>query len=65
MSKTHVWVSRLTGGSTRILLVFNGQEVPEAETHYMYQHVKVPEGGKKITVNADYSLNVPDQPIIP
>ena len=65
MSKTHVRVSRLTGASTRILLVFNGQEVPEAETHYMYQHVKVPEGGKKITVNADYSLNVPDQPIIP
>jgi len=31
----------------------------------MYQHVKVPEGGKKITVNADFSLNVPDQPIIP
>ena len=31
----------------------------------MYQHVKVPEGGQKITVNADYSINVPDQPIIP
>src|SRR5438105_6669535 len=31
----------------------------------MYQHIKVPEGGQKITVNADYSLNVPDQPIIP
>jgi isocitrate dehydrogenase len=31
----------------------------------MYQHIKVPEGGKKITVNKDYSLNVPDQPIIP
>ena len=31
----------------------------------MYQHVQVPPGGKKITVNADYSLNVPDQPIIP
>src|SRR6478736_1048720 len=30
-----------------------------------YQHVKVPEAGQKITVNADYSLNVPDQPIIP
>ena len=29
-----------------------------------YQHIKVP-GGEKITVNADYSLNVPDQPIIP
>jgi len=31
----------------------------------MSEHVKVPSGGKKITVNADYSLNVPDQPIIP
>ncbi|WP_422015901.1 NADP-dependent isocitrate dehydrogenase [Roseateles sp.] len=31
----------------------------------MYQHIQVPEGGQKITVNADFSLNVPDQPIIP
>ncbi|TAN11595.1 MAG: NADP-dependent isocitrate dehydrogenase [Burkholderiaceae bacterium] len=31
----------------------------------MSQHVKVPAGGKKITVNSDFSLNVPDQPIIP
>ena len=31
----------------------------------MYQHVTVPEGGQKITVNADYSLNVPLHPIIP
>ncbi|RZL38869.1 MAG: NADP-dependent isocitrate dehydrogenase [Rubrivivax sp.] len=28
-------------------------------------HITVPEGGRKITVNADLSLNVPDQPIIP
>ena len=31
----------------------------------MYQHIKVPQGGQKITVNADFSINVPDQPIIP
>jgi isocitrate dehydrogenase len=31
----------------------------------MYKHIKVPAGGQKITVNADYSLNVPDQAIIP
>ena len=31
----------------------------------MYQHIKVPEQGQKITVNADMTLNVPDQPIIP
>ena len=30
-----------------------------------YQHIKVPSAGQKITVNADYSLNVPDEPIIP
>ncbi|HEV3425777.1 MAG TPA: NADP-dependent isocitrate dehydrogenase [Paraburkholderia sp.] len=30
-----------------------------------YQHIKVPTGGDKITVNADYSLNVSDQPVIP
>ena len=31
----------------------------------MYQHIKVPAEGKKITVNADFSLNVPNNPIIP
>ena len=31
----------------------------------MYQHIKVPSGGQKITVNGDTSLNVPDEPIIP
>jgi isocitrate dehydrogenase len=31
----------------------------------MYQHIQVPEGGQKITVNPDFSLHVPDQPIIP
>ncbi|HXY76117.1 MAG TPA: NADP-dependent isocitrate dehydrogenase [Steroidobacteraceae bacterium] len=30
-----------------------------------YQHVTVPSGGRKITVNKDFSLVVPDQPIIP
>ena len=31
----------------------------------MYLHIKEPAQGAKITVNADNSLNVPDQPIIP
>ncbi|WBS04510.1 NADP-dependent isocitrate dehydrogenase [Pseudoduganella sp. SL102] len=31
----------------------------------MYQHIKVPVDGEKITVNADFSLTVPNQPIIP
>jgi len=30
-----------------------------------YKHVTVPSGGQKITVNKDFSLKVPDQPIIP
>jgi isocitrate dehydrogenase len=31
----------------------------------MYEHIKVPAQGQKITVNADNSLNVPDEPVIP
>jgi isocitrate dehydrogenase len=31
----------------------------------MSQHVKIPAGGTKIAVNKDFSLNVPDNPIIP
>ncbi len=31
----------------------------------MYQHIKVPVDGEKIQVNDDFSLNVPDHPIIP
>jgi isocitrate dehydrogenase len=31
----------------------------------MYQHIQVPAEGSKITVNADFSLQVPDNPIIP
>lgn len=30
-----------------------------------YQHIKVPSSGSKITVNQDFSLNVPNDPIIP
>ena len=31
----------------------------------MYQHIKVPAQGQKITTNPDFSLNVPNNPIIP
>lgn len=31
----------------------------------MYQHIQVPAQGHKITVNADRSLNVPDEPVVP
>lgn len=31
----------------------------------MYQHIKIPANGKKIEVNSDNTLNVPNNPIIP
>jgi len=31
----------------------------------MYQHIKVPSAGQKITLNKDYTLNVPANPIVP
>src|SRR5688572_8844538 len=31
----------------------------------MYQYIKVPAAGEKITVNRDFSLSVPNRPIIP
>jgi len=30
-----------------------------------YQHIKIPSDGERITVNDDYTLNVPNNPIIP
>src|SRR6202165_3501284 len=30
-----------------------------------YQHIKIPSGGEKIRVNKNFSLSVPDNPIIP
>ena len=30
-----------------------------------YQHIKIPSGGEKIKVKKDFSLSVPDNPIIP
>src|SRR5438445_5205502 len=30
----------------------------------MFEHIKIPTQGKQITVNADYSLTVPDNPIV-
>ncbi len=31
----------------------------------MYQHIKIPSAGEKIKVNDDFSLQVPDHPVIP
>lgn len=30
-----------------------------------YEHIQIPEEGQKITVNQDFSLNIPNNPIIP
>jgi isocitrate dehydrogenase len=30
-----------------------------------YKHIKIPSGGEKIKVNKDFSLSVPDHPVIP
>ena len=30
-----------------------------------YQHIQIPQSGEKVTVNEDFSLNVPNNPIIP
>jgi len=30
-----------------------------------YQHIRIPSGGEKIKVNKDFSLSVPDNPVIP
>jgi isocitrate dehydrogenase len=39
---------------------------PAAKEYIMgYKHIQVPTEGDKITVNEDFSLNVPDNPIIP
>jgi isocitrate dehydrogenase len=35
------------------------------EKFMAYQHIQVPASGQKITVNSDYSITVPDRPIIP
>jgi isocitrate dehydrogenase len=42
-----------------------GAFITRREFFMAYQHIKVPADGQKITVNADHSLNVPDNPVIP
>src|SRR2546427_8649574 len=37
----------------------------EGDSMPAYQHVTVPTGGQKITVKPNFSLEVPDQPIVP
>ena len=55
---------RAAGTSAAGAVAVAGASIP-GDLHVTYQHVKVPAGGAKITVNADFSLNVPDNPIIP
>jgi isocitrate dehydrogenase len=35
------------------------------QEQHMYQHIKVPTDGEKISVGPDFALSVPDRPIIP
>ena len=30
-----------------------------------YQHIEIPESGEKVTINTDFTLNVPNNPVIP
>jgi isocitrate dehydrogenase len=46
-------------------LVFSGFRWFFWSHSFMSQYIKVPQGGQKITVNPDFSLNVPAHPIIP
>jgi isocitrate dehydrogenase len=42
-----------------------GRQFRFEEIDMGYQHITLPSAGEKITVNADFSLNVPENPIIP
>jgi len=42
-----------------------GEPIIKESIRAMYQYIKVPTQGEKITTKDDFSLNVPDQPIIP
>jgi isocitrate dehydrogenase len=49
----------------RVLLVPAPLDSSRRHSPMAYQHIKVPSQGRKITVRADMSLDVPDEPIIP
>jgi isocitrate dehydrogenase len=51
--------------SSLMLKGLSSQSIIKFTEKKMFQHIKVPVDGKKISVNADYSLNVPTDPIIP
>src|SRR6202171_2541191 len=53
------------GLKSRIIARFRAVSQHPGEPMPSYQHVKVPAGGQKISVNKDFSLNVSAQPIIP
>jgi isocitrate dehydrogenase len=36
-----------------------------AEGNMQYEHITVPEAGESVTVNTDFTISVPDRPIIP
>ncbi len=51
---------------TRILLYNPASQITcYSEDTMSYQHIKIPTEGQAITANEDFSLNVPDNPVIP
>ena len=38
---------------------------PIAETNMLYEKISIPADGQAITMNTDFTLNVPDFPVIP
>ncbi len=60
---TRSGITNPDGALPRITAFYPAQ--PTLESIMPYQHIKVPTSGDKITVNADFSLNVSDKPIIP
>src|SRR6266550_6974599 len=59
-------IARCLGGYNRR---FRGEPIrashPAGALMPPYQHVNIPAGGQKITVNKDFSLTVPDNAIVP
>jgi isocitrate dehydrogenase len=50
---------------TRIVLYNPAPSKCYSEDAMSYQHIKIPAEGQAITANEDFSLNVPDNPVIP
>ena len=63
MQATAGKIKQFTKAGATICAVF----IPPLNTEHImgYTHIKVPSEGDKITINEDFSIDVPDNPIIP